>query len=97
MRGSAAASKPALSMSSPAGLGGRGAALVTLLTVRMLSRGFLAGGGFYPTLAHEPRHVDAYLAAAEPVFAELAEAIAKGDVADRIGGPVKSAGFARLT
>jgi len=75
----------------------QGAALVTLLTVQMLSRGFLAGGGFYPTLAHESRHVDAYLAAVEPVFAELAEAIAKGDVSERIGGPVKSAGFARLT
>lgn len=75
----------------------QGGALVTLLTVRMLSRGFLAGGGFYATLAHEPRHVDAFLAAAEPVFAELAEAIRKGDAAERIGGPVKSAGFARLT
>ncbi|MFO1095477.1 MAG: hypothetical protein U0992_19565 [Planctomycetaceae bacterium] len=27
--------------------------IVTLLTVRMLNRGFLAGSGFYPTLAHE--------------------------------------------
>ena len=50
-----------------------------------------------PTLAHEPRQVDAFLAAAEPVFAELAEAIRRGDVEQRIGGPVKHAGFARLT
>jgi glutamate-1-semialdehyde 2,1-aminomutase len=63
----------------------------------MLSRGFLAGGGFYATLAHEPHHVDAYLCAAEAVFAELADAIKKGDAEQRIGGPVKHSGFARLT
>ncbi len=73
------------------------AALTTLLTVRMLRHGFLAGGSFYPSLAHEPRHVDRYLAAADEVFAELAQAIARGDVAQRIGGPVKQTGFARLT
>lgn len=73
------------------------AALTTLLTVRMLSRGFLASGSFYPTLAHEERHVDAFLSAAEPVYAELAESLRKGDTRDRIGGPVKQTGFARLT
>jgi glutamate-1-semialdehyde 2,1-aminomutase len=73
------------------------AALLTLLTVSMLRRGFLAGGGFYPTLAHKERHVDAYLAAAEPVFAELAESLRRGDTKERIGGPVKQSVFARLT
>ncbi len=73
------------------------AALITLLTVRMLRRSFLAGGGFYPTLAHEDRHVDAYLAAAESVFAELAESLRRGDTCERIGGQVKQSGFARLT
>jgi glutamate-1-semialdehyde 2,1-aminomutase len=72
------------------------AALTTLLTVRMLRRGFLAGGGFYPTLAHEERHIDVYLAAAEPVFAELAASLRLGDTRERIGGPVKQSGFARL-
>src|SRR5262249_49397307 len=67
------------------------------LTVRMLDRGFLAGGAFYPTLAHEERHVDAYLAAAGPVFAELADALRPGDARDRLGSPVKQSGFARLT
>lgn len=71
-------------------------ALQTLLTVRMLKHGFLAGGGFYPSLAHTPKHVDQYLAAAEDVFAELAEAIRKDDIAARIGGPVRHSGFARL-
>jgi glutamate-1-semialdehyde 2,1-aminomutase len=73
------------------------AALVTLLTVRMLDRGFLVSNGFYPTLAHQPWHVEAFLAAADEVFHELAESIEHDDAADRIGGPVKHGGFARLT
>lgn len=71
-------------------------AIQTLLTVRMLGHGFLTGGAFYPSLAHRPEHVDRYLAAAEEVFAELGEAICQGDVADRIGGPIRHSGFARL-
>jgi len=71
-------------------------ALQTLLTVRMLARGFLAGGAFYATLAHTDAHVEAYLAAAEEVFHELAEAVAKGDIRRRLGGPVRQSGFARL-
>jgi glutamate-1-semialdehyde 2,1-aminomutase len=72
------------------------AALQTLLTVRMLSHGILAGGGFYACLAHGPQHVDAYLAAADEIFAELAQAIRQGDAASRIGGPIRHSGFARL-
>jgi hypothetical protein len=48
-------------------------------------------------LTHEDRHVDQFLAAADGVFAELALGLKKGDVKDRIGGPVKHTGFARLT
>ena len=73
------------------------AALTTLMTVRMLKHGFLAGGGFVATLAHEDRHVDAYLAALDEVFAEMATAIRAGDIASRIGSPVKHSAFARLT
>ncbi|QDU31730.1 3-aminobutyryl-CoA aminotransferase [Anatilimnocola aggregata] len=73
------------------------AALQTLFTVRMLERGFLTGSGFYPTLAHEPAHVTAFAKAAEPVFAELAIVIRQQDIAARIGGPVRHAGFHRLT
>ncbi len=39
------------------------AALITLLTAEMLKRGYLACGHFNPMLAHEPRHVDAFLTA----------------------------------
>lgn len=73
------------------------AALQTLLTVRMLRRGILSGSSFYPTLAHERGHLDAFLAAADEVLAELADSLRAGDTARRIGGPIKHAGFARLT
>lgn len=76
------------------------AALGTLFTVRMLDRGFLAGSGFYPSLAHTERHIDHYFQAAEPVFAEVAEAIDAGDVLQRLqrsGSSVRHSGFARLT
>jgi len=71
-------------------------ALQTLLTVRMLAHGILAGPAFYVSLAHGPQHVDQYLAAADGIFAELAAAIHQGDAAARIGGPVRHSGFARL-
>lgn len=71
-------------------------ALQTLLTVRMLKHGILAGAGFYPSLAHGPEHVDAYLAAADEIFAELAEAARSSDAAARVGGPIRHSGFARL-
>lgn len=73
------------------------AALGTLFTVRMLARGFLTGGGFYPSLGHCERHVDDFMASADDVFAEIAQAIAKSDIEARIGGPVRQTGFARLT
>jgi glutamate-1-semialdehyde 2,1-aminomutase len=74
-----------------------GQALMTLFTVRMLIRGFLAGSCFYPTLAHKDAHVDAFLQAVDGVFAELAESIRKQDTIARIGGRVRQTGFARLT
>ncbi len=73
------------------------AALSTLLTTRMLERGFLVGVGFYPTLAHQPAHVTACLDAADDVMAELATAIRQNDVTTRLAGPVRHTGFARLT
>lgn len=75
------------------------AALGTFFTVRMLDRGFLAGSGFYPSLAHTERHIEQYGQAADPVFAELAEAIDAGDVLQRLqqsGCSVRHSGFARL-
>lgn len=72
-------------------------ALMTLFTRRMLQRGILAAGSFNPTLAHEPRHVDRFLAAADEDFPELAAAIVQGDVQARIDFKPKHTMFARLT
>jgi len=74
------------------------AALQTLVTARLLDRGFLAGGYFNAMLAHEPRHVDAYLAAFAEVCRELRDAVGESPEAlrRRIGGPVRHTGFARL-
>ncbi|MSQ95992.1 MAG: aminotransferase class III-fold pyridoxal phosphate-dependent enzyme [Gemmataceae bacterium] len=72
------------------------AALLTLLTTRMLDRGFMAGGSCSLTLAHEMYHVERYLDALDQVFAELAAAIAADDISARLGGPVKHSTFARL-
>jgi len=71
-------------------------ALLTLMTARMLAKGFLAAAPFNPMLAHEDRHVDAYLAALDGVFGEMALGLKKDDLETRIGGPVKHTGFARL-
>jgi glutamate-1-semialdehyde aminotransferase len=71
-------------------------ALTTLFIQEMLIRGFLASDRFYPTVRHEDAHVAAYLDAVEVVFARIAEARSKGDVRQRLAGPVKHTGFARL-
>ncbi|MEQ9067526.1 MAG: aminotransferase class III-fold pyridoxal phosphate-dependent enzyme, partial [Gimesia chilikensis] len=73
------------------------AELGTLFTIRMLDHGFLTGSGFYPTLAHEQRHVDAYFQAADAVFAELKQALDQNDLTTRLSTPVRHSGFARLT
>ena len=76
------------------------AALGTLFTARMVERGYLCGSGFYPSFAHKEYHVANCLAAAEAVFAEIADAIEIGDVLHRLqslGVPVRHTGFARLT
>ena len=73
------------------------AALRTLLTQEMLDRGYLATGLFYPTFAHTPDVVAAYVAALDETFAVLRCAVAAGDVLTRLRGPVAHGGFARLT
>ena len=71
-------------------------ALMTLYVVRMLERGFLTGGAFYPTLAHNDNNVAEFLNAALEVFAELSDSSRAGDASQRVGGNVKHSGFRRL-
>lgn len=70
--------------------------LRTLYTQLMLERGFLAGTGLYPTLAHDDRVVALYGEAIDEVFREIADALEKGDAAARLKGPVAHSGFRRL-
>lgn len=71
--------------------------LATLYTQCMLDQGFLAGGAFYPSLAHRPEHVDRALDATDRSFATLAAALVAGDAATRLRGPVASAGLRRTS
>ena len=73
------------------------AALSTLLTQEMLERGYLAAPRFNATFAHKPDIVERYLRDIGEVFQLLAEAIRRGDVDQRLRGPVKHSDFRRLT
>lgn len=68
----------------------------TLFTQRMLDRGFLAGPGFYPTLAHTDDIVERYGEAVDEVFGQIAAALAEGDIEKHLRGPVAHSGFKRL-
>lgn len=75
------------------------AAITTLLSVRMIDHGLLAGGGFYPSYAHRDQHLDAFAEAADTIFPELAQAVHNGDIHERLsraGAEVKHTGFGRL-
>ena len=70
--------------------------LSTLYTHLMLERGFLAPPVIYCSVAHTEEVLDKYEAAMVPVMAELSDAIRKGDIADRLRGPLPVEGFRRL-
>jgi glutamate-1-semialdehyde 2,1-aminomutase len=72
-------------------------ATATLFTQLLLERGYLAGRAFYPNLTHSDADIDAYLRDVGVVFGLLAEAQQRGEVRQRLRGPVAQAGFARLT
>ena len=68
----------------------------TVFTQEMLSRGFLAGGLIYVSLAHTPKIVDRYLKAAQEVFGLMAAAISRRRLNKMLKGPVCHGGFKRL-
>ena len=70
--------------------------LRTLYTQWMLDRGFLAGTGLYPTLAHTDDLVERYGEAVDEVFGRIARALAGADVEGQLQGPVAHSGFRRL-
>jgi len=71
-------------------------AMRTLFTQLMLDRGFLASNAFYAMYAHQTAHVEAYAVAVAEVFAEIRDAVSRGEVEGRLRGPVAHAGFYRL-
>ena len=74
-------------------------ALSTLYTQKMLDHGFLASKAFYVTYAHQPAHVEAYLAAADDAFAGLRAALDGGApdaIVAALRGPLQHTGFRRL-
>ena len=72
------------------------AELKTLYTQLMLEQGFLASTLIYVTLAHTEEVVAKFAAALAEVFGAMGEALARGDVAQRLKGPVAHSGFRRL-
>jgi glutamate-1-semialdehyde 2,1-aminomutase len=70
--------------------------LKTLYIQEMLRRGFLATTSLYVTLAHTEEIVERYATAVDEVFAEIADALAKNEVAARLNGPVAHQTFSRL-
>jgi len=70
--------------------------LKTLYVQLMLERGFLATTSMYACLAHTDEIIEKYASAIDEVFAEIADALARGDVRRRLKGPVAHKGFRRL-
>ena len=73
-----------------------GEALRTLYTQMMLERGFLAGIGIYPSLAHTDEIVSLYGNAIDEVYEKIANAISDNSVNRLLKGSVAHSGFKRL-
>jgi glutamate-1-semialdehyde aminotransferase len=72
-------------------------AMKAYLIQLMLEKGFLASSLYYAMYAHTDEHVKAYLEALDGTFAELAGALRRGDLLDKLKGQPTSVGFQRLT
>lgn len=68
----------------------------TLMTQEMLAKGYLAGPGFYASIAHTPEIIDRYFEDVDGVFALVKDCEDGRDVMSMLKGPVCHAGFKRL-
>lgn len=68
----------------------------TLITQKMLAKGYLAATTVYICTEHTQEVIEAYLNALDPVFSKIAECEAGRDVATLLKGPVCHSGFKRL-
>jgi len=73
-----------------------GQAIRTLFTQIMLGKGFLATNAYYAAYAHKPDYVRSYLEAVEDAFNEIADALNRNEIAQRLKGPIAHTGFHRL-
>lgn len=69
----------------------------TLYTQEMLAKGYLLGASTYTSFAYSDELIDAFIADSDEVFVLIGEALAAGDIVSRLSGPVRHAGFKRLT
>jgi glutamate-1-semialdehyde 2,1-aminomutase len=70
--------------------------LKTLFTQYMLAEGFLAGTGFYPTMAHNTEITRKYGSALDRVFGKLSKIIETDSITKSMTGPAVQKTFARL-
>ena len=70
--------------------------LRTLYVQLMLERGFLAKANVQVSLAHTDEVIGKYAEANDEAFSEIADALAKDNVKQRLRGPVAHSGFQRL-
>ena len=68
----------------------------TLVTQEMLKKGYLASNATYVSTAHEPKIVDDYLQALDPVFNLVKECEEGMDIDKLLEGSVAHSGFKRL-
>ena len=68
----------------------------TLITQEMLKKGYLASNATYVSTAHEPKIVDDYLQALDPVFNLVKECEEGMDIDKLLEGSVAHSGFKRL-
>jgi glutamate-1-semialdehyde 2,1-aminomutase len=73
-----------------------GEILRTIFTQQMLSRGFLAGVAFYPTLAHNEKIISLYKDAVAETFEILGEVIKEKNFSKWLKGEKAHSGFSRL-
>ncbi len=72
-------------------------ALQTLYTQEMLDRSYLVGAAVYATYAYSNTIIDRFTADTTKVFRSIKQAVDAGTVRAQLRGPVKHAGFARLS
>lgn len=73
-----------------------GLAVQTLYAQEMLERGYLVSSAIYSTTAYTCEILDRFIKDTDEVFNYIADCLKAGNVEQKLKGPVKQSGFARL-